>query len=290
MIYLKSFYLPSVDQEEDRNPTPLAYPYGIFPFKELREIQFERPITVFYGSNGSGKSTLLNLIAEKLRLPRNTLFNTSLKFSKYTKTLCDFVMDTDENGLKIELPLGSKIITSEDVFNNILSIREENKQIDKRREQTEREYYEAKYSKIQFQSLEDYETLKMQNAAKRQTASRFVRDRAGMNIDQYSNGETALSYFDKTFKPGCLYLLDEPENSLSPMFQLKLSNLILESAHLLSCQFIIASHSPFILSIKDAQIYDLDSIPVTTKEWYELENMKIYYALFNTHREEFEER
>lgn len=32
-----------------------------------------------------------------------------------------------------------------------------------------------------------------------------------------------------------------------------------------------------MLSIPEAKIYDLDTIPVTTQKWYELENMKIYY-------------
>ena len=34
---------------------------------------------------------------------------------------------------------------------------------------------------------------------------------------------------------------------------------------------------PFLLSIPNAKIYDLDSIPVMLKNWYELENMRIYY-------------
>jgi len=31
-------------------------------------------------------------------------------------------------------------------------------------------------------------------------------------------------------------------------------------------QFFIATHSPFILSISNAKIYDLDSVPVLTKK------------------------
>ena len=78
-----------------------------------------------------------------------------------------------------------------------------------------------------------------------------------------------------------MYLLDEPENSLSPRFQLELIQLISELSRFFKCQFIIATHSPFILSIPDAKIYDLDEVPVNTKRWYELDNMKIYYNFFN---------
>lgn len=286
MIYLKNFYLPSLVEEELNNPTPSAYPYGIFPHKDLREIQF-KPITIFYGGNGSGKSTLLNLIAEKVNLPRNTLFNTSSKFNGYVKNLCNFSTETNDDGLQIDIPLGSKIITSEDIFNNILSIRNENQRIEKRKEQQEKEYYEAKYGQVRFQSLDDFEDLKKQNSARNQTMTQFVTDRVGKSIDQFSNGETALAYFDKTFEPDRLYLLDEPENSLSPKFQLQLAELIFQCVRYLGCQFIIVSHSPFILSLEDAQVYDLDSAPVISKDWFELENMRIYHEFFKNHSHDF---
>ena len=40
-------------------------------------------ITIFYGGNGSGKSTLLNVIAQKLQVNRQSLFNTSPFFDDY---------------------------------------------------------------------------------------------------------------------------------------------------------------------------------------------------------------
>ena len=287
MIYLKKFALPSFSQEEDGNLTPHAYPYGIFPFKELEDIIFE-PITIFYGGNGSGKSTLLNLISEKLNLPRTTAFNSSQLFSQYVNTKCNYATDSDEDGLLLEIPFGSKIITSEDVFNHILKIRSENSRIDKAKNLKEQQYYEAKYSEIQFNSLNDYKRLKMQNAVRDQTCSSFVRNRTAQNIDQLSNGETALSYFDDKFKSNSLYLLDEPENSLSPKFQLQLAKLIIDCTHYCNCQFIIATHSPFILSIDGAQVYDLDSTPARVRNWYDLENVRIYYEFFKEYNNLFE--
>jgi len=55
------------------------------------------------------------------------------------------------------------------------------------------------------------------------------------------------------------------------------------------CQFIIATHSPFILSLEGALIYDLDSDPIDSKKWYELENVKTYYNFFKEHTEDFED-
>lgn len=287
MVFLKHFILPSLYEEEAGNLTPHAYPYGIFPFKKLENISFSS-ITIFYGGNGSGKSTLLNLIAEKLNLPRTAPFNSSPLFGQYVKTKCKYITDTDDDGLNLDIPLGSKIITSEDVFSHILTIRNENSRINKNKALQQQKYQEltdVNREKIQFKSMDDYERLKVQNAARRQTQTSFVTDRAGRNIEQFSNGETALSYFDKQFQTNSLYLLDEPENSLSPKFQLQLSKLIIDCTYYCNCQFIIATHSPFILSVDGAQIYDLDSIPAKVRNWYDLENVKIYFDFFK----EFEE-
>lgn len=84
-----------------------------------------------------------------------------------------------------------------------------------------------------------------------------------------------------------LYLLDEPENSLSPERQQELLRFIEDSARFYGCQFIIATHSPFILYLKGAKIYDLDEDPVDVKKWTELENVRAYHDFFAEHEAEF---
>ena len=137
MIYLDSFRLPS-HAEEDRiiniqshmsnmGYTDNAYPCNIFIRMKLSELDFKE-ITVLYGSNGSGKSTLLNLIAEKLKLKRVSPFNRSNIFDRYTKS-CDFRMSYDENGKFMHIPAESRIISSDDVFDYMLNVRENNTDI-----------------------------------------------------------------------------------------------------------------------------------------------------------------
>ena len=289
MLYLKSFYLPSLSEEESNNSGSHEYPYGIFPFKDLRSLDFS-PITIIYGSNGSGKSTLLNLIAEKLNILRSTPFNASAKFYEYVENKCDFCTQADGKNEQINIPHGSRIITSEDIFNNILTTREKNKLREQKRKQKEKEYFEAKYTKIQFNSLDELDMLKTQNDARKKTASSFINERIDKKIEQFSNGETSLSYYNETFEAKNMYLLDEPENSLSPLFQLELAKMIIENRRYFECQFIIATHSPFFLAMEDTQIYDLDSLPVKQKNWYELDNMKLYYQLFKNSGNLFEKK
>ena len=85
-----------------------------------------------------------------------------------------------------------------------------------------------------------------------------------------------------------MYILDEPENSLSPEKQIKLTEFLIDSARFYNCQFVIATHSPFILSMKGAKIYDLDEDRVDVKKWTELENVRTYYEFFKKHGPEFE--
>ena len=61
-----------------------------------------------------------------------------------------------------------------------------------------------------------------------------------------------------------------------------------DSARFFGCQFVIATHSPFLLSMRGAKIYDMDEERVDVKRWYELENVRVYYEFFQKYKEEFE--
>ena len=135
--------------------------------------------------------------------------------------------------------------------------------------------------------MSDEEVKKMADS-RNKTMSKFIRSRlTNNNIIEKSNGETSLEYWEREIKENSIYILDEPENSLSSENQIKLKKFIEESARFFDCQFIISTHSPFLLDITDALIYDLDSIPVKTKKWSELPNIKIYYNFFKERENEF---
>ena len=297
MLYLKSFTLPSEEDETGfliSHPPQLemqcyqtgnAYPFKIFPRKQFGRIDFA-PITLFYGTNGSGKSTILNIIAEKLKLLRVSPFNYAPCFPDYLAmvkySLCEKCTD---------IPHESRIIVSDEVFDFLLDVRETNREIDERREELFAEYKRTReefYSDRRFSSLDDYDELKRRNEAKRKTKSVYTSKRLPKELVGKSNGESAYLYFTKKIGENALYLLDEPENSLSAELQLELVKFIEDSARFFGCQFIISTHSPFILSMKDARIYDLDSVPVREKMWTELKNVRTYFDFFSARSGEFE--
>jgi len=298
MQYLKSFTLASEQQELEfllcRRERVLldmscynqmtAYPFKLFPFKGLHHLEFA-PVTIIYGGNGSGKSTLLNIIAEKLRLHRSAPFNDTHLMEHYL-SFCKFEM---YDGTSTPPP-GSEIITSDGVFDFMLDMRAINQGVDRRREELFDEYRDTiKDYGYQMRTLDDYDELKRRNEARSSSKSRYVTRRLGVvEHETKSNGENAFGYFTSKIKENALYLLDEPENSLSATLQARLAEFLSDSARFYNCQFIISTHSPFLLSMKGAKIYDLDAAPAAVRRWSELENVRAYFELFEARRAEFE--
>lgn len=288
MLYLKKFTFPDGDTEFDKLlPILTKWHNSVYPFKILSKNFCEQltfaPITILYGSNGSGKTTALNIIAEKLKLQRETLFNSSTYFSAYL-SLCDYQLVTEE------IPQNSAIITSDDVFDYMLNKRLVNNGIDRKREELITEYFAIKeedQGQFRYREQEDLQKLEKLIAVRNNTLSMYVKKNLGLNLREKSNGESALGYFTEKITEDALYLLDEPENSLAPERQLELAQFLEEAVRFYNCQLIIATHSPFLLALRDAKLYDLDSCQVCCNNWQDLPNIRIYYDFFQKHREKF---
>ena len=284
MLYLSRFRFPDGDREFDflmsikRKCYDTFYPFQIFPRHRFEQIDFEQ-ITILYGGNGTGKSTALNVIAEKAGLLRDSIYNKSNFYEDYV-SLCE--LETE-----IPIPEGSRIITSDDVFDYMLNIRNLNQGIDYKREELFDEYLDNKYSSFRMTSIADYEKLKKVNKSRSKTQSKYVRSEVMGNVRKFSNGESAFHYFTEKMEENALYLLDEPENSLSPKRQLELVEYIENAARFFGCQFVISTHSPFFLAMKGAKIYNMDEDPVDLAKWTELENVQTYYQFFKKHEKEF---
>lgn len=284
MVYLKYFNLLSEDYEnamlsgDGRTYFHNQYPFRMFPEKSLEKINFSN-VTILYGGNGSGKSTILKIIAEKLNAKGHD--SSGEMFQSYVNG-CNYEMT-------YEVPDEIKIIKSDDVFDYIYNVKRINNRMFNKREALLKEYFDCKSTKIR--DINDYQSIKNEVDAKRMSSSSYIRERMlNKDVLEQSNGESALMYFISEIKDNSVYLLDEPENSMSASMQLKLTKFLEESARFFNCQFIIATHSPFILGMKDTTIYDLDSIPVVTRNWWDLENMKIYYNFFKDHEEKFDSK
>ena len=284
-MYLSAFYFPGEEAETDflfdlkTTYDQTVYPYRVLPKAGLDEIIF-RPITILYGGNGSGKSTALNVIAEKLGLLRGSAYNRSRFFEDFVSR-CSF---TEEE----PVPRGSRIVTSDDVFDMMLDIRSVNEGIDRKREKLADEYYALKKERFQIRSLDDLDHLHRINQARSKTMSRFIENESGKSLRERSNGENALMFFQGRMEMDTLCLLDEPENSLSPENQLILADFLAEAVRYCGNQLVISTHSPFLLALPGAKIINLDDHSRTADSWTELKNPRVYYEFFKKHAREFE--
>ena len=98
----------------------------------------------------------------------------------------------------------------------------------------------------------------------------------GGNLHECSHGESFLRLVQNRFSDHGLYILDEPEAALSPQRQMTLLCLI-DKLVKEGSQFIIATHSPILISYRDGKILDLnnnfDEIDYKDTEIYKLYKM-----------------
>lgn len=291
MIYVRKLDLPSSGEEgrfidsEKRTCFNTFYPFKIFPEKGLSSVELDG-ITLLYGGNGSGKSTLLNVLAEKLGAVRYSDFNDAPFFDQYVR-MCSLDY--------LRQPRRSIVLTSDDVFDYTLNARSVNESIDERRQRLFDKYAETHWEAVKnhdimkLNGLNDYERWKdvHEILSPKKTQSSFVRNRVERDVDLHSNGETAMKYFLERIDEDALYLLDEPENSLSVELQTNLAEYIEATARATRSQFVIATHSPILLSMKGARVYNLDSYPASVCHWTELPNVRRYFDFFMDHKNEF---
>lgn len=295
MLYLASFRIPTGEEEEGYLLSypyqqemqcyshENVYPFHVFPEKALSEITFA-PITILYGGNGSGKSTLLHLIAEKLSIGGNSPFGYTPYFPSYLE-YCRYTLARGCHAI----PKESEKIVSDDVFDFLLDTRSINEGIDRRREELFEEYTSLRQTRMRpLSSLEEFEEFKRQAEAKRRTKSRFTAGGLPKEMRGNSNGESAFAFFTSHVKENALYLLDEPENSLSAPRQAELARFLEDSARFYGCQLVISTHSPFLLAIQGARIYDLDARPASVRKWTDLESVRAYFDFFKSREKEFE--
>ena len=109
----------------------------------------------------------------------------------------------------------------------------------------------------------------------------MLRYFGGESLITKSHGQCHMAYFNGRYKIKGLYLLDEPENALSPKRQLELLKLLKEMSKAGHAQFIIATHSPILLALTEATIYSFDHIPIKQVNYEDTDYYQIYRDFLN---------
>lgn len=93
-------------------------------------------------------------------------------------------------------------------------------------------------------------------------------------LHQQSHGESFLALAAHRFAGDSLYILDEPEAALSVSGALALVAIVHRAAHA-GAQFVIATHSPILLAVPDARIYELDACGISRCAYDDLDTVQL---------------
>lgn len=102
----------------------------------------------------------------------------------------------------------------------------------------------------------------------------------GKSLLKQSHGEAFLSLFQNKFIEG-LFILDEPEAVLSAERQLSLISILDELSKNGKCQFIIATHSPMLITLPNAEIYEIVDDKIEIKNYSETKQFNLYKNFLN---------
>ncbi len=95
----------------------------------------------------------------------------------------------------------------------------------------------------------------------------------GISLHRQSHGESFLALAEHRFSGRGLYILDEPEAALSPRGLIRLMQRMDELVQMDS-QFIIATHSPMLLTFPDAEVYQIREDGITSVRFQDTEHYR----------------
>ena len=246
-------FINSVRFIDDEHIDWTQYPFNIAAVANLTEASLNQPITIFIGENGTGKSTIIEGLAAMLGInaeggSKNYKFKTV-----QTQSLLWDHLAANRNPIRE----GSAFFLRAETMYNVF---------------TERAYHDdisASYRK------ENYDPITGDFLGV--DPLRFKETYGQSPMHQMSHGESFFEQLSQFRKNG-LYILDEPEAALSPNRQLATVKLLHDLAFRQSCQIFMATHSPILLSIPGAKIYQLSADGIEAIEYEETDLFRTYWA------------
>lgn len=252
MIYLKEVL-------RKREDNLSHYPFNIERINKLESFEFVTPITIFIGENGSGKTTFLESIVH-LTNTVNLIPDKKLELGKKLSKSFSLVWNQKANR--------GFYLKSQSFITYIRDL-EEMKAHTKNELEKLKETYKNR-SIFAFNQV----TMPYRNTLS------ALEDRYGLGLENMSHGEGYLELFKSRLVPKGLYILDEPELSLSPIRQLSLIALINTMVQQ-ECQFIMITHSPILMAINHSKIYSFDSVEIEEISYDDIEHVKLTRDFLN---------
>jgi predicted ATPase len=98
----------------------------------------------------------------------------------------------------------------------------------------------------------------------------------GASLLTQSHGQSLMAFFRSQYRLRGLFLIDEPEAALSPRTQLELLELLARMGRAGRAQFIVATHSPILITCPGAAVYSFDGAALRQVPYTETTHFRIY--------------
>ena len=95
------------------------------------------------------------------------------------------------------------------------------------------------------------------------------------NLHDKSHGESFLTLIEDRMQTDGLYFLDEPEAALSFQGQLRLLRLMDEACRD-GAQFVVATHSPILMALPSAKIYEFGEDGVSAVAFEDVRSVALW--------------
>lgn len=240
-------------------PEEKEFPFSLALIQNLPWISLKAPVTFLVGENGAGKSTLLEALAFASGVP-------SVGGSSIAD---DPLMEPARRlGKLLSLRYTEKtrsgfFVRAEDFLGFVKSIMRNVAELD-----AEMEDITANWPGGDLERA--LATLRAEKKA--------YTDRYTENFDGMSHGEGFLHFFKQRITGKGLYLIDEPEAALSPARQLSLLLILMDAVKNRGAQFIIATHSPIIMALPQAEILHLEEGKIQTISYKETPHYQLTHT------------
>jgi predicted ATPase len=242
---------------------PDRFPFSLPLFRSLERLDFRARVTFLVGENGCGKSTLLEglaagagaIAAGGRDLERDPTLAAARLFARAFRFQ------------RARHPRVSLFLRAEDVFGFTLRVRDEMEGLRGVEDELRSTLREGSWG----------QRLAVGAAAKERAA---LARRYGADPDARSHGETFLHLLQQRLQPRGLYFLDEPETPLSPTRVLALLAILRDRAAQ-DCQFVIATHSPILMALPQAEILLLEDGAIAPIAYADVEHVRITRAFLD---------
>lgn len=234
----------------DRGMFHTNFPFSLPLISKFNNLSFEKPVTILVGENGTGKSTFLEGLAasaDMILISGETMDHSY----EHAKTL--------GNTLKLSWSVKTKngfFFRAEDFINFVRNT-----------------YKEKTEAREKVKEIKEKSPFSLEVLPYARTVYE-LEQLYGEGLETRSHGESFLDLFQARFRPNGLYIMDEPEAPLSPLKQISFISLIMEMVEK-GAQFIIATHSPILMAIPNADIYTIDSGKFEKTNFEDLEHVNL---------------